>query len=480
MVYSDVGEGTAQAMKSIHGVSRFWAVLTIALMVCGVVGCGGSDQPHYATVTIDTTPVSGAKVVINDVTYGVTPVTIKSLPANTYFVTAQKDGYKRAIKPLAFPSVGKAHYTLKLERRVGYLTLDSTPSPAKVVLDGADVLGQTPMVSHPIPIGRHTFTVTAARCIPATKLLDVQEDYVYQFNYDLKPKPARLIVYSTPSGGQIWLNNQIQADITPATFTLPPGKYVVSVYVKGYASGEKDVTLDPAGKKSVELKLVPGSVPPGMVLIPAGYFLMGLNGPSPDERPQRRVFLKAYYIDRCEVTNAQYKAVFPSYTFEKGEEQCPVHGVNYYQAAAYARRVGKRLPTEAEWEKAARGTDGREYPWGENFNPKLCNCKDSGYGKVCPVGQYFGGASPYGCLDMAGNVYEWTSTWYEPYPGNKEIHTNYGQEFKVLRGGSYRSGFFELRCARRHFDHPDAAKPDYGFRCAKDVEVGPSDDSEDQ
>jgi formylglycine-generating enzyme required for sulfatase activity len=132
----------------------------------------------------------------------------------------------------------------------------------------------------------------------------------------------------------------------------------------------------------------------------------------------------------------------------------PVVGVSFFEAEAYASWAGKRLPTEKEWERAARGTDGRQYPWGDTFDQERCNTSESGIGGTTRVTRYPNGVSPIGCYDMAGNIWEWTSDWHDQ-----------SKSAKVLRGGSWFNLRDLARCAYRNRLHPDYRFVNVGFRC---------------
>lgn len=210
----------------------------------------------------------------------------------------------------------------------------------------------------------------------------------------------------------------------------------------------------------------PPDAPPNMVYVPERPFLMGNDNGDEDERPQHLATTAPYFIDKYEVSNAEFKAVFASFAFPEGQENVPAI-VNWQQAADYAAKVQKRLPTEAEWEKAARGWDGRTFPWGEHFDPSLV-CADD---KTPRGGSIARPESPYGCLDMAGGVWEWTADWYQPYPENDIPNDDYGETHKVLRGGSTGIDIAALRTSYRLCLTPDTTGGlRTGFRCAKDVE----------
>lgn len=239
-----------------------------------------------------------------------------------------------------------------------------------------------------------------------------------------------------------------------------------------------------------------------LVFIPAGEFKMGSSRADDpqafdEELPQHIVYLGDFWIDKTEVTNAQYamcvasgnctppannySSTRESYYNNSQYADYPVVFVSWSQAAAYCSWAGRRLPTEAEWEKAARGSDGRVYPWGNTFDGTLANscdanCNlpwkgqyDDGYVETAPVGAYPNGASVYGILDMAGNVYEWVADWYDPYnPDRQENPTgpNSGLD-KIMRGGSWGDDPAHVRTTIRSPINPDNWLDFIGFRCAR-------------
>ncbi len=223
---------------------------------------------------------------------------------------------------------------------------------------------------------------------------------------------------------------------------------------------------------------------PGMVFVPAGPFIMGTErGEWNDEAPRHLVELSAYWIDRTEVTNAAYdrcveaRACRPT-KFRRhkvlGQAEHPVAGPSWFDAGAYCAFAGKRLPTEAEWEKAARGTDERVYPWGDVWDRKLVNAKGDadGFPESAPVGSFPRNQSPYGALDMAGNVWEWTADFYSQVGYRKSEKKDptgppKGRK-RAMRGGSwmYDLPFFHT-AHNRSPGRPEVKKRYVGFRCVK-------------
>jgi formylglycine-generating enzyme required for sulfatase activity len=218
-----------------------------------------------------------------------------------------------------------------------------------------------------------------------------------------------------------------------------------------------------------------------MVYVPSGQFLMGSNPPFPDEeQPQHMVYLDAYWIDQTEVTNAVYLLCIragacqaPNVIGLDLEETArlnhPVWFVSWENAVRYCNWAGRRLPTEAEWEKAARGTDGRLYPWGNNnANPKLANFGSLG-NPTKSVGSYPEGMSPFGALDLAGNVSEWVDDWYGKYKPDEKSDNPKGPSagnYHLTRGGSSITEEYKLRTAFRSSTIFSDGSSSIGFRCA--------------
>jgi formylglycine-generating enzyme required for sulfatase activity len=225
-----------------------------------------------------------------------------------------------------------------------------------------------------------------------------------------------------------------------------------------------------------------------MLYIPAGEFTMGSEPEDPcahpDEQPKHEVFLDPYWIGQTEVTNAQYQACVEAGICQEptscgsGEfsyqdptkDQFPVSCLTWEEAGAYCAWIGGRLPSEAQWEKAARGSDYLKFPWGNEFDQTRCNSQESDLDGPLAVGSYSPeGDSPFGLQDMAGNVWEWTRDWYDIEYYGKAPRDNpggpVGGERRSLRGGSWYANYCSVRTSYRYYDVPHGRSTGVGFRC---------------
>ena len=220
-----------------------------------------------------------------------------------------------------------------------------------------------------------------------------------------------------------------------------------------------------------------------MAFIPAGEFVMGSNERWDDEAPEHMSSTGAFYIDLNEVTNADYKKFtnssekitphhWPEGNIPKDKENHPVVYVSWFDASEYCAWAGKRLPTEQEWEKAARGEVGLIYPWGNEWSLDKSNNPYKHSTGTEPVGSYPDGRSPYGLYDISGNVWEWVDSYYLPHPGNPVTRAEYGKDKRVLKGGSW-FDCLSYGCGlsaptfNRSFFTPEVKNNSFGFRCAK-------------
>jgi len=310
------------------------------------------------------------------------------------------------------------------------------------------------------------------------------------------------------SGGPIIHNGKVVGLVTARGSNYGSGVTAASAhdYLEGFnvtpraasARASGATVSAPVARQSVEpppsdrARQITGKDGAPMVLIPAGEFIIGSRDDDKsadnDERPAHSVYLDGFYIDQYEVTTSRYAEFFqetnrpaPAFWSEqvlKQHGRKPVVGVHWNDAAAYCSWAGKRLPTEAEWEKAARGTDQRLYPWGNTVpNQQLANYNRGfefkNYEVLTDVGSFEGGKSPYGAYDMAGNVWEWTADWYdESYYRTSPERNPKGPssgEYRVFRGGSWGIASGNVRSADRDRNTPTIRSVNIGFRCARDV-----------
>ncbi|MEW6289700.1 MAG: SUMF1/EgtB/PvdO family nonheme iron enzyme [Thermodesulfobacteriota bacterium] len=314
-------------------------------------------------------------------------------------------------------------------------------------------------------------------------IADLKEEPVPYHNLVLAAECLRDVGSSRVQGD---LEGEIQRRLRQELETPPPffsrwfKKWGVGIWIERRASAMEALVRAGAGYWS------PPYGEPEWVDIPAGEFWMGSDAGSDNEKPLHQLQLAAFRIARAPITNAQYylfvqhsgHAVPPGWEDNrppKGQESHPVVNVSWHDAMAYCRWLSQvtgkdiTLPSEAEWEKAARGErDRREYPWGDTFDATKCNCFVLGLGNTTPVGIFPAGASPYGCLDMAGNVWEWTRSLYKAYPynaddGREKLNAS-SSEGRVLRGGSFINHVQLVRCADRVRIYPVFRNRDIGFR----------------
>jgi formylglycine-generating enzyme required for sulfatase activity len=217
-------------------------------------------------------------------------------------------------------------------------------------------------------------------------------------------------------------------------------------------------------------------------MIPEGVFTLGVNPNnkiihfmsdttlSLNAQPAQKIYLKSFFIDQFEVTYETFHRFKPKFRYETVNPNEPIRGVSWYEADAYCLFQGKRLPTEIEWEKAARGPDERLFVWGKQFRQENAN-----FGKqVRPVGSLPNDTSVYGIGDLNGNVSEWTANWYSPYKNSEFKDDLYGKKVKVIRGGSFHKVKHGLMkeftvLPYRNFAPPQERFWDTGFRCAKSI-----------
>ena len=429
------------------------------------------------------------------------------------------------------PKLDKGDFVFVLPKEevlptVATLTVTSIPSGASVYIDG-EVIGQTPLPDYEIDTGSQREKQVEIRIELSGYKSHVAKATLkggQQTPWDIRlekfiSRTGTLTVTSTPSGASVSIDGALIGPTPLRDYEIDTGaarekRVEVGLELAGYKSRVAPLTLKGDQQTSWDVRLekilevqketVPnGFAPEGMVLIPAGDFRMGSNDGNFDESPVHTVYVDAFYMDAYEVTNAQYKDFvdanpqwgkddIPSRYYDGnylkhwtrnsyGSGNDPVVYVSWYAAIAYAEWAGKRLPTEAEWERGARGgLSGKKYPWGDSINSSKAVYDVGG---TTDVGTY--PPNNYGLYDMAGNVWEWCldeyqGDYYKISPRrnpiarvNSIIHiTNNFTNIKskrVLRGGSWEGNRRSLRVANRRVNTPTFTNSYFGFRCAKSV-----------
>ncbi len=386
------------------------------------------------------------------------------------------------------------------------MKLESEPPGAAVAVDGKQVCDETPC-SRSIALGERKITFTSPCHRAVAKRVVIEKGT--SLGVKLQPKQGAIRVKAKDAKG-----NDLAAEVyvdgeklgrTPGTWKVSVCAEKVEVRHAEHGKVEQELELEERRVEPISVVLKGKPAPEGMVRIPAGEFWMGCNPEvdddcDDDEKPGRKVWLDEYFIDRTEVTFEQYQRcvdagtcthhwddgtcfVYTGGKWKKGVlpvsfrgRKQPVVCVDWNQAEAFCRWAGKRLPTEAEWEKAARGVDGRKYPWGNreaSCDYAVMDDGGDGCGKdrTWPVCAKERGNSPYGLCDMAGNVWEWVSDWYgkEYYESGATRNPKGSKdgEYRVLRGGCWSNHPNTLRTSSRLRFNPTNRLYYYGFRCAR-------------
>ncbi|MCX5867593.1 MAG: formylglycine-generating enzyme family protein [Proteobacteria bacterium] len=466
----------------------------------------------YGTLVLDTNPEE-CQIYIDSEGYGVTPQTIQKVPAGDRTIVLAKDGFSTTTEVIRMLKGQRVVLNKNLAPQMGSIKI-SLLSPVfspqekqkpQIYLDGkykGVLAAENPFEIKGILVGAHTVKIEHPDYQTKEEEIVVRNNSTEEMSVELAGKPGKILVVSTPLKAKVSVDG-VEGGETPYSASLPPGKHKIIVVLSGYKSQEKEIEINP--NKSLSLNFGLEALPKGqvdvgeglapsrdMILIPAGEFMMGCNSAvdnqcGNNEKPYHRISLDSYYIDKYELTVDQYAQCVQAGKCSNpgtgqycnwgnsGRGNHPVNCVDWDQADSYCGWAGKRLPTEAEWEKAARGTDGRKYPWGnQTATCDYAVMSQGGNGCGCDstwsVGSKTAGASLYGVMDMAGNVWEWVQDWYEGgYYKNSPAQNPQGPSsgrYRVLRGGSWDFTNY-LRVANRSHNLPSLRLNGYGFRCVR-------------
>ena len=452
--------------------------------------------PRFGTLKVVTDP-TGVTVLLAGQPQGTTPLTVE-VDSGVYALELQKELHLSWSGEVEVRDGEATDLTQKLTPDFGVLDVRVTPTGVAIRVDGVD-MGKTPARLKLSPGTRRIEINGGDEYITQVHpALFLARDVTERLTGALERKTGTLRVISTPPEAAIHIDGK-DYGLTPNVLCLPTGSYTLRLFREGFRDYEETVTVlwNETVERDVELPIGPPPSPKGMVLIPAGSFQMGSDSGGSDEKPVHTVYLDAFYIDVYEVTNAQYRQFVEATGHREpplwnnsdfNQSNRPVVGVTWHDAMAYAQWADKRLPTEAEWEKAARGgLAGKTYPWGDEISHDDANYggtggRDKWGSETAPVGSF--PPNSYGLYDMAGNVREWCldeydSGFYAKSPRNNplaggdisQVISNFtnAKTARVLRGGSWADLLNNLRVADRFRDNPADTYFLIGFRCARAV-----------
>jgi len=441
-------------------------------------------KPKFGTLSVDSTP-SGAKVLLAGKDSGKTPLKL-DVDSGRYVLDIQDDIYLTWSNEIDIRDGEITRINQNLTPNYGTLDIQVTPNGAQILIDGK-LSGKAP-TQLKLPPGTHKIEVVQNGFVSLTQdSVFITREQTETLKGTLEQKVGTLRLVTNPMDASITIDGKDYGQ-TPNVISLPEGTYKLKLSKEEHQDVEETIKIE--WNKSLERNIdLPTGPPPSiigkdgaeMLLIPAGEFQMGSNDIS--DAKVHTVYLDDFYIDKYEVTNAQYKKFMdatkykaPSYWNDSNYNapNNPVVGVSWNDAKAYADWAGERIPTEAEWEKSARGgLVGKQYPWGDTLTHDDANYTGTGGKDIWTYASPVGSFKPngYGLYDMAGNVWEWCADWYDSNyyvtsPKSNPSGSASGQ-YRVLRGGSWvNNGGNYLRVSSRNLNAPTLIDSGLGFRCA--------------
>lgn len=480
-----------------------------------------NEETVYGSLDISTIPgkaeVSIAAEDEETVKEAITPAEIVLLPGIYKIKISKGNLYETVVLQVLIEGSKK----IKLENIVlpnmyYSLKISTNPTSVKVLVNNQDV-GQSPVFLPKIKAGKNTICIQSLekicgqpKYLPGEKVITVDKNS--NVSIELVPNFRPIEIIPDPPTTNVTIrskNGEIitQEEMAPVKLDLIPGQYDIIFKNEPIYEQLTKTAFIRAGKKIEKLnaKLMPIKfLRDNFILIPAGEFVMGSKQGNTNESPEHRVSLTEYWIAMCEVTVGEYRKFVKSVKYRKpickknsnwqrrNPDNHPVICVSWKDAQEYVNWLSKtnkynlefRLPTEAEWEKAARGTNGFIYPWGNNWQGKNANFSDKnspeilksksiddGYAFTAPVRAFENGKSPYGVYNMAGNVWEWTNSLFKPYPykdnDDREDINSVGR--RVIRGGGWDSIPEHLQTFIRSKELPDERLASVGFRLVVSV-----------